>query len=286
MFTHPILDQLHKATQEREEDLVEILWDPEDWARMHARVFNWIQGADNEVDALETPPTPPLSTCSVESVDSVVVNDHVKTRLEFPLGSPLSRVYSPTDFQVQNPHPTANKYIAMRLLMPMEIQSLMSYWARHLPMSGRILDFCASGRSHFPECYRAQAFMRKLFVTLCGPHPDLLTNPGWVNERHICTDFNTDAILSMSYLKLKMLQDDPTFWGFDAVTNVLTAHCLRFPLEVFSGLLQLTKPGGCIYLVTAKFQILDIPLATRVSNTCSTTMEKATMLCDLLRLAG
>lgn len=200
------------------------------------------------------------------------------------VGVPMTEVYDPDKFHIENPYPCPVDYLSMKLMAPSEIRLLKSYWATHLPMSGHILDLCSSGQSHFPECYQPQACRRELYITLCGPHQSLMAKTRWRVEDSICVDFNSTAH-GVRFLESMLLQQYPLFQGFDAITNVLNAHCLRYPVEVFGGLWHMTKPGGCIYLVVGKWCPLDESLAIKIAKD-NTGMARETMLCDFLHLAG
>lgn len=283
----PSMKPLRQAIREIEEYIEkkrEV--DASDWVQWHRRIFRWIQAVDNRVHDTETPPTPPSSVASIERDHEVLsqADDPKKFRWPIHPSLPLSRVYFRADFQAHNSYPSVEDHNAMKLMTPSEIQHLKSYWATHLPMSGRILDFCSSGLSHFPECYRPQVLMGHLSITMCGPHPDLLVKPGWGDEIPIYMDFQNSPH-TWSFLNA-LVGGSPDIWGFDAIINVLNAHCLQYPLEFFGGLWFLTKPGGCIYLVTAKSSAIDIPFSTRAGKKCGTGIDKAMMLCDWLRLAG
>ncbi|KAI4154954.1 MAG: hypothetical protein LQ340_001327 [Diploschistes diacapsis] len=126
------------------------------------------------------------------------------------------------------------------------ISLLREYYLHSLPQKGRILDFCSSWISHFPQELeeRAVASARE---EQSEPGNSLEVLGAGMNKREL--DANP-------ILKVRILQDlniDPklpeSVGSIDAATCVVSIDYLTKPLEALSSVHIHLKPGGSVHLV-------------------------------------
>ncbi|KAI1109077.1 hypothetical protein F5Y14DRAFT_456404 [Nemania sp. NC0429] len=255
----------------------------------HTKVSTWIQGLE-DVDVRAYHPeawTAPVSFVPDLEKNKDVTVDPCQTSwsISFTNGlETLKHMYNPYDFITFTPHPSMANFVQLQKMDPTEILVLQSYWAMQLPMSGHFLDLSSSGCTHFPQSYRARVETGDIFLCQCGPYMDLLNTCSPKGAYNRWLDFNIfdpKGIVSPS----KLLLADPSLRGLDVITNLLTAHCLRFPVTVFGSLWQLANNNCCIYLVLADGTKFDGHICTWMCQSRS-GMERAIVLGDILRIAG
>jgi SAM-dependent methyltransferase len=104
--------------------------------------------------------------------------------------------------------------------------SLSDFYARVLPPSdGDVLDLCSSFTSHYPESWKGRR------CVVLGLNPlELVANPSkteWVRQ-----NLNENPTLPF---------DDASF---DVITNSLSVDYMTRPLELFSEMARVLRPGG------------------------------------------
>lgn len=125
--------------------------------------------------------------------------------------------------------------------------ALTSFYEVALPSpGGAVLDLCSSWTSHYPKDVRLGR------CTALGLNPvELAANPSktdWVVH-----DLNSDPTLPF--------EDE----SFDCVTNALSVDYLTSPLEVFSDIARVLRPGGiaCMAFTNRCFPGKVVPVWTR-----------------------
>ena len=93
------------------------------------------------------------------------------------------------------------------------------------PAGGDVLDLCSSWTSHYPSAWKGRR------VVALGLNPlELLLNPSKTEWK--VQDLNQDTQLPYASS------------SFDVVTNSLSVDYLTSPLEIFSEMHRVLKPGG------------------------------------------
>ena len=127
-------------------------------------------------------------------------------------------------------------------------KSLSDFYARVLPpaSTGTTLDLCSSWTSHYPVGYKASRG-----VALGLNYVELALNP---SKTELCVqDLNKNPALPY---------DDGTF---DIITNSLSVDYMTSPLELFSQMHRVLKPGGlaCMAFTNRCFPTKVVPAWTR-----------------------
>lgn len=203
--------------------------------------------------------------------------------------------YGPKDFRRDDESPDTDFYASPRFVTHIDdnaIGLLKEYYARHLPRSGRILDFCSSWISHFPKELEEVATASKVSKnsTSEGQEASRLGTEDKARLEVIGLGINARELSKNPILKSSILQDLNTtpvipssVAPLDASTCVVSIDYLTKPVEVLTSLLKHTKVGGKVHLV--------------VSNRCFPTKavgrwlkvgeeEKLQMVGDYLWFAG
>ncbi|KAI1150072.1 hypothetical protein F4825DRAFT_468506 [Nemania diffusa] len=183
-----------------------------------------------------------------------------------------------------NPHLSEYAFYYMKSMSFEATQHLKGYWEKYLPMEGRVLDFYSSGDTYYPTSSQLAFQTRKLKISMCGPYLTLMNHTTWANDMIIIMDPN-EVPVNMSPIYAMVSGFDSPTPGFDAVTNILSAHCLRFPRLVFGALWRITKEGGYIHLVINEMNDLDSDLAIHV-DLRGNRETRLSILSYFLHLAG
>ena len=120
------------------------------------------------------------------------------------------------------------------------------YYSQVLPRKGRILDFCSSWVSHFPQGHEEMAVKTAKGELAADDSPlevigmgmnkaELEANP--ILSGRILQDLNTDPVIPESVAPL------------DAATCVVSIDYIVDPLKVLSTLKERMVPGGTVHLV-------------------------------------
>lgn len=149
--------------------------------------------------------------------------------------------YQPSDFLRQDSSPDSGFYSTPRFVTHIDgpaISSLQTYYASHLPTTGRILDFCSSWISHFPPSITAAIEAKKLEVVGMGMNSAELERNQYLTGGRILRDLNlepdVDAVLDGQV---------------DAATCVVSIDYLTKPVEVLRSLREKMREGGKVHLV-------------------------------------
>lgn len=143
----------------------------------------------------------------------------------------------------------------------------------------KILDFCSSWISHYPEQVESAVEKGEVEVVGLGMNKRELEANKVLNGGWTVGDLNEKADLS------EILQDGGigTSGKFDAATNVVSTDYLTKPVEVLESLKKITKPGGRVHLVISNrcFPTKAIGRWLRVDEE-----ERLQMVGDFLFFAG
>ena len=172
------------------------------------------------------------------------------------------------------------------------ILSLRDYYSRNLPPSGRILDFCSSWISHFPEELSDRAVASKRAVALSTSSEE--TSVLWKHDEKmlevIGIGLNAEELSANPILRTSIIQDlntkpqiPPSVSALDAATCVVSIEYLNKPVEVLTSVLERTKVGAKIHLVVSNrmFAQKAIRRWSRISEE-----ERLQMVGDFLWWAG
>ncbi|OQO03174.1 hypothetical protein B0A48_11429 [Cryoendolithus antarcticus] len=219
-----------------------------------------------------TSPSPPAMTSSTPK--SYSVKPYTPRHETWP--------YKPSDFTRQDESSDTHFYDTPRLVTHIDdlaIESLREYYATVLPTKGRILDFCSSWISHYPDAVADAAEKGEVKVTAMGMNDAELRANKVANGGRVCADLNATPDIPSALSKAGV----PTEEGFDASTCVVSVDYLTSPLEVLKSLLSITKPGGTVHLVISNrcFPTKAIGRWLRVSE-----QERLAMVGDYLHFAG
>ena len=160
------------------------------------------------------------------------------------------------------------------------VSLIRSYYDQVFPRKGRILDFCSSWVSHFPQALEEIAVKTAkgelgadeapLHVVGMGMNKaELDANP--VLSNRILQDLNTDSVI-------------PTSVGtLDAATCVVSIDYMVKPVEVLASLRERTVSGGTVHLIISNrcFPTKAVGRWLRVGE-----QEKLNMVGDYLWWSG
>lgn len=209
--------------------------------------------------------------------------------------------YTPQDFHRQDASPDTQFYHQPRFVTHIDdaaIADLREYYRSVLlPCctadggGGRILDFCSSWISHYPEEIeemvakeeeKGEGAAGKVKITGLGMNlQELEANP-ILNNGRICWDLNVDPDLKVA-LTSSTTTTNKTISKFDISTSALSIDYLISPIPVLSSLLDLTNEGGSVHLVISNrcFPTKAIARWLRVDEE-----ERVQMVGDFLHFAG
>lgn len=166
------------------------------------------------------------------------------------------------------------------------IASLRNYYASVLPRQGRILDFCSSWISHYPESVERAAQSSDgdadLKITGMGMNKAELDANKLLNSGRLLIDLNANPDVRSALRNSKAIGDSESEL-LDASTCVVSIDYLTHPVEVLRSVREATKQGGTVHLT--------------ISNRCFPTKamsrwlrvdegERLRMVGDYLHFAG
>lgn len=203
--------------------------------------------------------------------------------------------YGSEDFKRADESPDTSFYTSPRFVAHIDdnaIGLLRRYYAQNLPASGRILDFCSSWISHFPEELEKAAVASKRSADTTANdqerlHPECHES-GMLEV--IGLGINARELSANPILRTSILQDLNTapkipanVAPLDASTCVVSIDYLTRPVEVLASLLEHTRPGGKVHLVISNrcFPTKAVGRWLKVSEE-----EKLQMVGDYLWWAG
>ena len=126
--------------------------------------------------------------------------------------------------------------------------SLTKFYAAALPPSGEgdVLDLCSSWTSHYPKGWKGKR------VVALGLNPlELMANPS-----------KTETVRQDLNVSPKLPFDDASF---DLITNSLSVDYMTKPLELFSEMGRVLRPGGyaCMAFTNRCFPTKVVPIWTK-----------------------
>lgn len=146
--------------------------------------------------------------------------------------------YTPADFERHDSSPDTVFYQPSRLVTHIDdnaIAQLTRYYADVLPAKGKILDFCSSWVSHYPDELGPSIRSGDLKVVGMGMNKsELDANP--ILSQRIVKDLNEDPTLPSDLSDL------------DAATCVVSIDYLTRPVEVLKSIHQHMIPGSSVHL--------------------------------------
>jgi hypothetical protein len=153
--------------------------------------------------------------------------------------------YTRFDFQRQDESPDTHFYASPKYVTHIDdnaIESLSRYYDDVLPKKkGRILDFCSSWVSHYPERVEKGGDIEVWGMGLNSAElaKNPIFGPAGKGERRIVQDLNEEPLISLAL---------PADVELDASTCVVSIDYLSKPLEVLSSLREKTVEGGTVHL--------------------------------------
>lgn len=151
--------------------------------------------------------------------------------------------YRNQDFDRQDPTSDHDFYSSPRFVTHIDdaaIDSLRSYYDQVLPQKGKILDFCSSWISHYPQRLQAALKRGDLRAIGMGMNQRELAANADLTAGRILQDLNSDPTISATVCDGECL---------DASTCVVSIDYLIKPVEVLTSLRERTKPGGSVHLI-------------------------------------
>lgn len=201
--------------------------------------------------------------------------------------------YTPSDFTRQDPSPDTTFYSTPRFVTHIDdaaISSLCQYYDEFLPRNGKILDFCSSWTSHYPERIQKAAAATTpenetphLQITAMGLNRSELAHNPLVNNGQIAQDLNANPDVASALRAVSAIGPAGSSDLLEASTCVVSIDYLTDPVAVLRSVREATKPGGTVHLT--------------VSNRCFPTKatrrwlqvdegERVRMVGDFLHFAG
>lgn len=176
--------------------------------------------------------------------------------------------YSASDLKPQDTRDT-QFYSTPRFVTHIDqnaISALRTYYATVLPKQGRILDFCSSWISHYPDDNDGRLSATEV-LGMGMNESELRDNP--ILKEYIVQDLNTDP--SIPYTDL------------EASTCTVSIDYLTRPVEVLTNLRRNTKPGGSVHLAISNrcFPTKVVGRWLRISE-----MQRLDMVGDYLWWSG
>ncbi|KAM0719627.1 hypothetical protein Q7P37_003758 [Cladosporium fusiforme] len=208
--------------------------------------------------------------------------------------------YTPSDFTRADASPDTTFYNSPRFVTHIDdaaIASLRQYYDAVLPRQGRILDFCSSWTSHYPEAIVRAASPKTasendeadLKITAMGLNKAELDANPCANNGRLLIDLNENPDIASPLRSSHAIasseneneNDDTTL--LSASTCVVSIDYLTSPVAVLRSLLAATQENGTVHLT--------------VSNRCFPTKatrrwlrvdeeERLRMVGDFLHFAG
>lgn len=195
--------------------------------------------------------------------------------------------YTPSDFTRQDATSDTNFYSSPRFVTHIDdlaIASLRQYYASVLPTKGRILDFCSSWISHYPDSLSHATQTGDLKITGMGMNKaELEANPV-LNSGRLLIDLNSNPDVASALRANGAIGEAETEAELlDASTCVVSIDYLTDPVSVLHSVREATKQGGSVHLT--------------ISNRCFPTKamrrwlrvdeeERVQMVGDYLHFAG
>ena len=244
-------------------------------------------------------PTPTFLSFSIPALFSTMASTSTPTQHGQSVRSYTPRhdsfPYGPEDFKRADESPDTDFYASPRFVTHIDdnaIGLLKDYYLRNLPQSGRILDFCSSWISHFPqELEEAATVAKKSLTTHADNEGSLVSGShGDKSLEVVGMGINARELTANPILSTSILQDlntnpklPATMAPLDASVCVVSIDYLTKPVEVLSSVLEYTKSGGKIHLVVSNrcFPTKAVGRWLRVSEE-----EKLHMVGDYLWWAG
>lgn len=199
--------------------------------------------------------------------------------------------YTPSDFTRQDPSPDTTFYSTPRFVTHIDdaaISSLRQYYDDVLPRNGKILDFCSSWTSHYPERIQKAAAppgneTAHLQITAMGLNKAELARNPLVNNGQIVQDLNANPDVASALRAVSAIGRAGSPDLLEASTCVVSIDYLTDPVAVLRSVREATKPSGTVHLT--------------VSNRCFPTKatrrwlqvdegERVRMVGDFLHFAG
>ncbi len=193
--------------------------------------------------------------------------------------------YGGSDFYTSDSSTDTSFYSVSRFVTHIDdaaIVTLRQYYDTVLPRKGKILDFCSSWVSHYPEPVEKAAADGELKVIGLGMNKAELDANKVLNSGRFVVDLNADPSIAIALKKDKVVGEDDAE-KIDASTNVVSTDYLTQPVEVLRSLREVTKSGGKVHLVISNrcFPTKAINRWLRVDEP-----ERLQMIGDYLHFAG
>ena len=174
------------------------------------------------------------STAATKQASPFKVEMYTPTAKDWP--------YSSLDFARQDEDPDTEFYASPKYVTHIDdnaIEQLAKYYDHVLPKEGKVLDFCSSWVSHYPDRIakddKIQVYGTGLNQAELNKNP-LFGSPS--ASRRAVQDLNSDPDLSKTFPNTK----------FAASTCTVSIDYLSKPLEVLSSLRQATQENGTVHL--------------------------------------
>ena len=193
--------------------------------------------------------------------------------------------YSEADFVRSDPSSDSSFYSTPRFVTHIDdaaIASLREYYDTALPRKGKILDFCSSWVSHYPESVENAVKNDELKVIGLGMNKAELDANKILKGGRLVADLNSSPDIAKAIQQAQVLGQDH-LEKLDASTNVVSTDYLTQPVEVLRTLREVTKSGGTVHLVISNrcFPTKAIHRWLRVDEE-----ERLLMVGDFLHFAG
>lgn len=137
--------------------------------------------------------------------------------------------FSANDFSRLDPNRDSLFYTQPRIgifhIDEFAVRALTRYYANVLPPDAHVLDLCSSWVSHLPDKYQPAS------LTIVGLNKEELDANAAATSR-VVQDLNQNPILPFA--------DN----SFDVITNVVSVDYMTRPLELFSEMGRVLRPGG------------------------------------------
>lgn len=190
--------------------------------------------------------------------------------------------YNPSDFTRQDASPDTSFYSSPRFVTHIDdaaIASLRQYYATVLPRKGRILDFCSSWISHYPDSISQAAQTGDLQVTGMGMNEKEIAANTVLNNGRLLIDLNSDPDVATALRSSNLLGSGQ----LDASTCVVSIDYLTNPVSVLASVREATKSGGSVHLTISNrcFPTKAMSRWLRVDED-----ERLQMVGDFLHFAG
>lgn len=229
-----------------------------------------------------------LSTTTSRTAAMASAITNTNYRIESYTPRHTSWPYNPSDFTRQDSSPDTNFYSSARFVTHIDdaaIASLRQYYATVLPRKGRILDFCSSWISHYPDDVESSAKNGEVKITGMGMNKAELDGNPILNNGRILVDLNDSPDVATALRSSKAIgssggsEEDL----LDASTCVVSIDYLTDPVSVLRGVREATKPGGTVHLTISNrcFPTKAMSRWLRVDE-----QERLQMVGDYLHFAG